>query len=86
MSETMTMRDVAQELKISVSSVWRLIQRGHLTAYRAGKLIRIRKSAVDKYIVDEEKKYAESLKEPAKKEEGARPGRRPGKPVLRVTG
>jgi excisionase family DNA binding protein len=43
-------RDVAAMLDVDVSTIYRAIRTGELTAYRVGKLLRIPASAIDAYL------------------------------------
>ena len=43
-------RDVAAMVDVDVSTIYRAIRTGELTAYRVGKLLRIPASAIDAYL------------------------------------
>ncbi|MEM2188912.1 MAG: helix-turn-helix domain-containing protein [Nitrososphaerota archaeon] len=43
-------RDVARELNISIWSVYRLIRRGDLVAFKVGRRLRIPESSVDAFL------------------------------------
>lgn len=50
----LTPKEVAAELKVSVRSIHRLIERGELPAFRVGGLIRISQRAFNAWVVDRE--------------------------------
>jgi putative molybdopterin biosynthesis protein len=43
-------RDVAAMVDVDVSTIYRAIRTGELTAYRVGKLLRIPATAIDAYL------------------------------------
>lgn len=43
-------RDVARELNISIWSVYRLIRRGDLVAFKIGRRLRVPESSVDAFL------------------------------------
>lgn len=45
-----TVRHAAERLTISTSSVYRLIERGELSALKIGRSVRIYKDSLDKYL------------------------------------
>ena len=50
----LTPKEVAAELKVSVRSIHRLVERGELPAFRVGGLIRISQRAFNAWVVDRE--------------------------------
>jgi excisionase family DNA binding protein len=48
----LTVSEVAQVMRVSNMTVYRLIKSGQLAAVRVGKNYRIRRSDVDKYFTD----------------------------------
>jgi excisionase family DNA binding protein len=46
----LTVREVAESLRVSNMTVYRLIQNDELTALRVGRSWRIRESALDRYL------------------------------------
>ena len=74
MTETiLTIDEIAEKLKMSHSTVRREIKRGRLRALRSGKLIRVRQSSLDEYLLGAEEDYMEQLRDPlSKPESGAR--------------
>jgi excisionase family DNA binding protein len=45
-----TVAEVAEQLRVSNMTVYRLVQAGHLPAVRVGRSYRIREDDVDKYL------------------------------------
>jgi len=48
--EFLTPRELSEYMKISMTSVYRLVDGRHINVYRIGKRLRFKKSDVDKYI------------------------------------
>ena len=48
----LTVAEVAQQLRVSNMTVYRLINAGELSAVRVGKSYRLREDDVDKYLAD----------------------------------
>ncbi len=46
----MTVAEVANQLRVSTMTVYRLIKAGHLAAVRVGKSYRVREDDVDRYL------------------------------------
>lgn len=46
----LTVREVADRLRVSRMTVYRLIESGGITAYRIGHLLRVPADAVEEYI------------------------------------
>ena len=42
--------EVAQQLRISIALAYRLIQRGQIRSVRIGRLVRVRKQDLDRFI------------------------------------
>lgn len=49
-SRYVTVAEVADQLRVSNMTVYRLVQAGHLPAVRVGRSYRIREEDVDRYI------------------------------------
>ena len=49
-SRYVTVSEVADQLRVSNMTVYRLVQAGHLPAVRVGRSYRIREEDVDRYI------------------------------------
>lgn len=45
-----TIKEVAKMLKVAYLTVYRWVQSGKLTAYKAGKQYRVKKADLDKFI------------------------------------
>jgi excisionase family DNA binding protein len=60
MSELLTRKDVARTLKVSDSTVRRLIQDGRLPAVRIGKSVRVRPSALSAFVEAHEAVFVEA--------------------------
>lgn len=56
MKENLTIREVAQYLNVSISTVRRLIDAKNLKAYKVGSQYRIRREDVEAFFRDEGKK------------------------------
>lgn len=50
MDEILTVKEVADYLKISRTTVWRWCQAGRLTAFKAGRNWRVRRSDVERLM------------------------------------
>jgi excisionase family DNA binding protein len=48
--ELLTVNEVADELRVSSMTIYRLVKAGRLEAVRVGKNYRIRRSALDTYL------------------------------------
>lgn len=57
--EIMTVNDVAQYLKISVITTYRLVQEGKIPAFKVGRSWRVKRSDLDDFI--EKQKQGERL-------------------------
>lgn len=54
----MTVAEVAEVMRVSNMTVYRLIKDGQLSAFRVGKNYRVRQSDVDRYLTEREVKGA----------------------------
>jgi len=51
-ADLMTVREVAEMMRVSNMTVYRLIKAGQLSAIRVGKNYRIRRSDIERYLTD----------------------------------
>lgn len=51
--EWMTQVELADWLKISRTTVWRLIRKGGIPVHRIGRTVRVRRSDVERWLVEE---------------------------------
>ena len=51
--EWMTQGELADWLKISRTTVWRLIREGRVPVHRIGRTVRVRRSDVERWLVEE---------------------------------
>jgi len=49
-NEWLTIKEAANYLKVSVPTIWRYIRLGQLTAYRRGRIVRLKKSDLDNFL------------------------------------
>ena len=66
-STSLTPLEVAEILKITKNTVYELIKRGELPAYKVGKKLRIDKEDIENYI-NNQKGTTSSVNKPQKKE------------------
>ncbi len=52
-SRFVTVAEVADQLRVSNMTVYRLVQNGQLAAVRVGRSYRIREEDVDRYLADQ---------------------------------
>lgn len=45
-----TVAQVAKAMQVSEDTIWREIRRGHIKVFRIGRLVRIRKSELDRLM------------------------------------
>jgi excisionase family DNA binding protein len=57
----LTVGEVAQVMRVSNMTVYRLIKSGQLAAIRVGKNYRIRRSDVDRYLTDRAVRFDEEF-------------------------
>jgi excisionase family DNA binding protein len=51
--EWMTQEELADWLKISRTTVWRLIRESHIPVHRIGRTVRVRRSDVERWLIEE---------------------------------
>lgn len=73
MSEIMTVKEVAEFLRLSRATVWRMIQEQRLPAFRVGRSWRVRREDVDRLTQPGATRFATSPA-PASAAEPALPG------------
>jgi len=50
-----TIEDVAKRFRLNVTTVYRLVQRGHLPAFKVGRQWRLSRSRLEEWIADRER-------------------------------
>ena len=54
-SDILTLDELSGYLKLPKSTLYKMSERGKISSFKAGRQIRFRKTAIDKWIADQEK-------------------------------
>lgn len=69
MDEILTVREIAEYLKVSRTTVWRWCNEGHLPAFKIGQSWRVHRSQIEKIIGQQLSETTETEIEPKNRKE-----------------